>query len=244
MSNASSDSSQADGISGRGSSPPGRVEASFILYGVGTALAVIGGHRFYRRVLCRIPTSLDIPRQDYRRRYLCGKVTSVGDGDNFRLYHLPGGIFAGWGWLRKVPEVNQFRQLKNQTIHVRLCGVDAPERAHFGKPAQPFGDDALEWLRSYILGRRVYVKPLHMDQYNRTVSKVKVLKWNGYRDVSAEMIKAGMGTVYEAKMGAEYDGNEALYRKYEKRAKNKKKGMWTIPPKKRMSPREYKNKYS
>ncbi|QPG76578.1 hypothetical protein FOA43_003969 [Brettanomyces nanus] len=232
--------------SSSGSSPPFQGRSNFwvLVYGAGTATVILGGFRFYTRVLCRIPNSLEIPRQDYRRRYLYGKVTSVGDGDNFRFYHLPGGIFAGWGWLRETPEINQFKKLKDQTIHVRLCGVDAPERAHFGKPAQPFGDEAMDWLRSFILGKRVYVKPLHMDQYSRTVSKVEMLRWNGFRDVSAEMLKAGMGTVYEARMGAEFDGREAHYRKYEKKAKGRKKGMWSISKKNRMSPREYKNKYS
>ncbi len=215
-----------------------------LFYGASAAIAVIYGHKFYKRVLCRVPTSLDIPKRTYRHRYLYGKVTSVGDGDNFRFYHLPGGYRGGWGWIRKIPEINKFKELKGQTIHVRLCGVDAPERAHFGNPAQPFGDEALAWLRSYILGRKVYVKPLHMDQYKRTVSKVEVLKWNGYRDVSAEMIKAGLGTVYEAKVGAEFDGREMIYRHYEKKAKRRRLGIWSIPARRRMSPRQYKNKYS
>lgn len=224
--------------------PQPSAEAKGLVYGVLSAAVVIGGYKFYRRVLCRIPTSLDIPRSAYRKRFLFGKVTSVGDGDNFHLYHLPGGFLGGWGWIRQVPQINQFRKLKGQTIHVRLCGVDAPERAHFGKPAQPYGDEALEWLRNYVLGRKLYVKPLHMDQYHRTVSKVQVLKWNGYHDVSAEMIKAGLGTIYEAKAGAEFDGKELIYRYYEKRAKSRKKGMWSIPARKRMTPREYKIKYS
>lgn len=71
-------------------------------------------------------------------------VLSVGDGDNFRLYHTPG-LF--WRWplkLRRVPTIQkgksspmigtrklliiaQLSELRDQTIHIRMAGVDAPE---------------------------------------------------------------------------------------------------------------------
>ncbi|KAH3667420.1 hypothetical protein OGAPHI_003069 [Ogataea philodendri] len=213
-----------------------------LLYGFGTASVVITGYAFYSRNLKRINLATDIPNYWFRRRYMFGKVTSVGDGDNFHFFHMPGGRLAGWGWLRQVPEINTFRKLKNRTVSVRLCGVDAPERAHFGKPAQPFSEDALQWLRDYILGRTLYVKPLSLDQYHRVVSKVMVLKWNGFRDVSEEMIKHGIGTVYEAKHGTEFDGKEPLYRAWEKYAKREKLGLWKDKNKKGfVSPRQYKD---
>ncbi|ODV84688.1 hypothetical protein CANARDRAFT_200075 [[Candida] arabinofermentans NRRL YB-2248] len=216
-----------------------------IFYGCGTAAVILGSYRFYRVHLRRLPTAGDIPKQFFGRKFLRGKVTSVGDGDNFHLYHTPGGIFTGWGWIRPLPEVNQFRKLKNKTIHVRLCGVDAPECSHFGKPAQPFSTEALQWLRNFLLSKKVYVKPLHLDQYNRIVSKVMVLKWNGFKDVSQEMIKLGIGTVYEAKQGAEFDGKETQYRHLEHRARVRKLGLWGVKTPKGgfVSPRDYKNMY-
>ncbi|GME70064.1 hypothetical protein B5S28_g3367 [[Candida] boidinii] len=213
-----------------------------LLYSAGTTLAILGGYRFYINNLRRISTSADIPSHLFRKKFLHGKVTSVGDGDNFHFYHLPGGVMAGWGWLRSLPEINNFKKLKNKTIHVRLCGVDAPERAHFGRPSQPFSDEALFWLRNYILGRRVFFKPLHIDQYNRVVGKVKVLKWTGFKDVSEEMIRNGIGIVYEGKTGAEFDGREANYRLLEKQAKKKKKGLWNVSGK-IVTPGEYKAQY-
>jgi hypothetical protein len=38
-----------------------------------------------------------------------GVVTSVGDADNFRLFHTPGGRLAGWGWWfwKKVPTTRE-----------------------------------------------------------------------------------------------------------------------------------------
>ena len=72
-------------------------------------------------------------------------IGSVGDADNFRLYHTPG---IGWRWplkFRRIPvgrgarawmlvfgtcraeQMSAVADLKDQTIHIRMAGVDAPE---------------------------------------------------------------------------------------------------------------------
>ena len=63
-----------------------------------------------------------------------------------------------------------------------------------------------------------------------------------WRDVSYEMLRRGLATVYEAKVGAEFGGDamETKYRKAEWWAKLKKKGMWK--DKGLESPREYKTR--
>jgi len=60
------------------------------------------------------------------------------------------------------------------------------------------------------------------------------------RDVGKEMLKAGLATVYEAKMGAEFGDFEDKYRKTEEVAKKKKLGMWSGKTKDYESPRDYK----
>ncbi|ANB13178.1 Lcl3p [Sugiyamaella lignohabitans] len=201
------------------------------------------GFYVYRSYLRRIPNSHKIPQSFFRKRSLYGFVTSVGDADNFHFYHTPGGIIGGWGWLRHAPKVNS-RGLKGQTIHVRLCGVDAPEAAHFGKPAQPYSAEALDWLRGYVLGRHVRVMPLVNDQYGRTVGQASLWKWNGRRNVSKEMLRQGWAVVYEAKQGAEFNGQEAAFRKLEQASKNRKIGMFRKGTKSLVTPGEYKKKYS
>ena len=104
-------------------------------------------------------------------------MTRVGDGDNFRFYHTPGGLLMGWGWLRKIPTTR--KELKDETLMIRLCGIDAPEGAHFGKPAQPFADDALNWLRGYVDGKYVTITPYSIDQYKRVVARAQIWKWTG-----------------------------------------------------------------
>ena len=76
--------------------------------------------RLYRSYLRRIPQAVSIRPSFWRRRSLFGKVTSVGDGDNFRIFHTPGGLLAGWGWLpwRKVPTKRDL--LRDNTVkHLR-----------------------------------------------------------------------------------------------------------------------------
>lgn len=200
-----------------------------------------GGVFVYRRYIRRVRTYLDLtPSLLSGKRQLTGKVTRVGDGDNFRFYHTPGGVFLGWGWLRHVPTSRA--GLKDNTLMIRLCGVDAPERSHFGKPAQPFSEEALVWLQKYLVHRSVRITPFSIDQYKRVVARAQVWKWTGKKDVSAEMLRNGLAVVYESKFEAQFGENETWYRKLEAAAKRKKKGLWALG-RKLMTPKEYKSKY-
>lgn len=78
-----------------------------------TTLALV---RFYRNYLRRIPKATNIQPAFFRRRSLLGRVTSVGDGDDFRMFHTPGGRLAGWEWMpgRKVPTKRE--ELKDRTV--------------------------------------------------------------------------------------------------------------------------------
>ncbi|EFW99837.1 nuclease domain-containing protein 1 [Grosmannia clavigera kw1407] len=205
--------------------------------------AALGFSAFYRSYLRRIPSTNHIQPRYFRRRSLLGKVTSVGDGDNFHLYHTPGGWLAGWGWLRKVPSYR--KDLKGKTISVRIAGVDAPECAHFGRPAQPYSGEALDFLTSYLLGRRVRVYLFRQDQYERVVARVVVRRFLFFRsDVGLAMLKRGLATCYEAKTGVEFGGREAQYRVAEVRARTRKRGLWAGSAGKGgiETPREYKTR--
>lgn len=213
---------------------------------------ILLGIRFHRQYLRRIPDAPSISPSFLRRRSIFGPVTSVGDGDNFRIFHTPGGRLTGWGWLpwKKIP--SNKKDLKNNTIHIRLAGVDAPELAHFGRPEQPFAREAHVWLTEYLSNRRVRASVYKQDQYNRVVASVFVRRAFDFppfrrRDVSYEMLRRGLATVYEAKVGAEYGGDamEKKYRRAEWRAKRRSKGLWKGYNKLGSdweSPREYKSR--
>lgn len=79
-----------------------------------STVGILGLIGFYRRFLRRIPGTAYIKPSAFRHRSLFGRVTSVGDGDGFHLYHTPGGRLAGWGWLRSIPSTRA--DLKNQTV--------------------------------------------------------------------------------------------------------------------------------
>lgn len=80
-----------------------------------------------RRYLRRFPEATDITSSYFRSRSLLGRVTSVGDGDNFRIFHTPGGRLVGWGWLpwMKVPTVR--KELKDKTVR----SLPGPQRICF-----------------------------------------------------------------------------------------------------------------
>ena len=137
------------------------------------------------------------------------------------------------------------RGLTARKVSIRIAGIDAPEGAHFGHPAQPYSKEALDWLTSYILHRRVRAYVYKKDQYNRAVATVYVRRWLLRRDVGYQMLKLGLATVYEAKTGAEFGpGLEEKYRKAEWWAKRKRKGLWGGAKKKDFeTPRDYKIKH-
>ena len=120
--------------------------------------------------------------------------------------------------------------------------MDAPELAHFGRPSQPFGQEALNWLTKYILDRRVRAYVYRRDQYDRAVATVYVRRWLLRKDVGLEMLRQGLATIYEAKTGAEFGVLEGKYRRAEQWAKLKRKGMWKTKRKEFESPRDYKTR--
>ena len=124
---------------------------------------------------------------------------------------------------------------------MRLAGIDAPELAHFGRPSQPGAKEALDWLTSYILHRRVRNYVYKRDQYDRAVATVYVRRWLVRRDVGLEMLKRGLATVYEAKTGAEFGRLEDRYRRAEWWAKKRRKGIWGVEGKFE-SPRDFKTR--
>lgn len=82
--------------------------------------AILSAARFHRSYLRRFPDAPSIPADYFRRRSILGRVTSVGDGDNFRIFHTPGGRLAGWGWLpwKRVPEGK--KELRDNTVGLPL----------------------------------------------------------------------------------------------------------------------------
>ncbi|CEP19312.1 hypothetical protein [Parasitella parasitica] len=172
----------------------------------------------------RYKTAGHIPPEIFEKATkIRGKVVAVGDSDNFRLYHTPG---LGWGWIRNIPKTR--KELQNQTISIRIAGVDAPEGAHFGMPAQPYSAEAKQFLTKLVLNKRV------------AMAYVRNPPFFFKKNVSAEMLKAGLASIYVAK-GAQYAGLLDQLKKYESRAKLLKRGIWSL--KKYVSPGDHKARH-
>ncbi|KAH9919059.1 uncharacterized protein B0H18DRAFT_1029617 [Fomitopsis serialis] len=192
---------------------------SAFVAGSATAAGSIG---IYRRYWRRLPSADWItPDILAKGRWVKGYVTSVGDADNFRLYHTPG---IGWRWPLKFRAVPSTRiDLKDRTIHIRLAGIDAPEAAHFGKPAQEFAQESLAWLKTYIEGRMVYCQLCRKDQYGRIVAHVH---WKPRILPGSLATGSQLAEVYE-QWGAEH-GNLGIdeFLRAQGEAQVKRRGIW------------------
>ncbi|KAF3922965.1 hypothetical protein ABW20_dc0102283 [Dactylellina cionopaga] len=215
--------------------PPSAIE--IILPSITTAATALTLVYVYRNLLKRYPNANSLPPHFFRRKGLYGKVVSVGDADNFRIFHTPGGRWMGWEWFpgRKVPSGR--RELKGLTIHVRIAGVDAPEGAHFGKPSQPHSSESLAYLSNLLTSRYVRAYVFRRDQYERVVCSVSVKRRGilgllGFKqDLGLLMLRDGMAQVYEGTYGIEFgrkEGMEAKYRAAEEDARARKVGIWGL----------------
>lgn len=140
---------------------------------VATTLSVgAATYGIYRRYFRRLPTAAHFTPSTLRwRSTLVGKCTSVGDADGFRLYHTPGPPLYRDLMYSSVPaqrsdgggssgssssSLHGSHPPHTATISIRLAGADAPELAHFGRPAQPFAKEAKDELQRLVLGKTVW----------------------------------------------------------------------------------------
>jgi micrococcal nuclease len=104
---------------------------------------------------------------------------------------------------------------------VRLIGVDTPETKDPRKPVQRFGEEAYQFTKNLVEGKKVRLEydQERIDKYSRTLAYVYL---EDGTFVNAEIIKQGFGfayTKYPFKHMEEF-------REYEKEARLKLKGLW------------------
>lgn len=152
--------------------------------------------------------------------FLRGRVLSVSDGDTVRFRHTPSRFLQR-------STLAEGEKLSEVALPIRICTIDTPETAKFGKPGQPYGEEAKEYLSNLVQDKIVHCQLLQADQYGRAVAQVKVGPvwfWQNY--VDEKMLQAGLAEVYTGS-GAVYGrkGKDAYLAMMET-AKAKKKGMW------------------
>jgi len=186
----------------------------------------------------RFKEAVDIPSNYFGPTAPClsGRVVSVSDGDTLRFYHVPT-IFHKSS-LKKKQKVSEW------ALPIRVCTIDTPETSKFGKPGQPFGEDAKKELQKLVDNRIVQVRLLTKDQYGRAVGQVFVPRRLSSlfrrQCVDEVLLQAGLAEVYQG-AGAVYGPKgKDEYLKLEEEARKAKKGIWSL--KKRESAAEYKRR--
>ncbi|MGM9481770.1 thermonuclease family protein [Roseateles sp. NT4] len=124
---------------------------------------------------------------------LAGKVVAVADGDTLTV--LDGD--------------------KHQH-HVRLSGIDAPEKH------QAFGSKAREHLAALTFQRDAVVEYRKRDRYGRIVGKVEV---EG-RDVGLAQVEAGMAWHYKQFSREQLRADRLTYAAAENSARAARRGLW------------------
>lgn len=171
-----------------------------------------------------IETANDIPASYFsKQREFYAIVIKVTDGDTYRVRHSLSRSSSSLPFTGKLSE---------HTIAVRIAAVDTPEVAKFGKPEQPFSQEAKEFATRKLLGKRVVVKVLSRDHYGRLIGIVKY-KDDSYfpsflcrnKNMSEQLLRKGFAAVYR-QQGAQYDGTIDRWNKVEAEAIRGRKGMW------------------
>ena len=176
-----------------------------------------------------------------KRRSVSGLVVKVADGDTFRVAHLPPMSLLRRGSSRLCKPMGGQAKLSESTLQVRIAAVDCPETAKFGSSGQDFGDAATEFVQAQIEGKRVRIKLLARDQYQRCVATVTYRRNLLFRrNLSEELLRRGLATVYR-QGGAEYDGSVERWDTIEAEAKKRRRGLWAAGSK-AVDPAAYKRK--
>lgn len=97
-------------------------------------------------------------------------------------------------------------------LKIRIYGIDAPEKG------QDFGSKAKQAISDLIMGKDIQIDVQSRDSWGRLISYVYT---SDGRDVSLLMLQEGMAWHF-----VKYDDTEE-YVQAEKRARAKKKGLWS-----------------
>lgn len=105
---------------------------------------------------------------------------------------------------------------------IRFSGVDAPELAHDGRPAQPGGQEAMVWMRRAVLGQTVVVEVTDKDKWGREVARIIL---DG-EDINLSLIRNGWAWAYRQYL---HEPCLTPYIAAEEAARRERRGLWGDP---------------
>ena len=108
---------------------------------------------------------------------------------------------------------------------IRLIGVDTPELARYGQPAQPFADQAAQFTRRFLAKKslRLTFDKERFDRHGRSLAYV----WVGDEMLNEALVEAGL-----ARVARQYSFASSIKRRLiaaEERAKRARVGIWAEP---------------
>jgi len=109
-----------------------------------------------------------------------------------------------------------------QRIKCRLIGIDTPEYSHFGKPEEPYADDATEFLYDLIADKKVILEEdvQALDRYGRQLVYVYL---PDSTFVNAELMKHGWATTMTISPNVSFAD---LFTELQSKARKAKRGIW------------------
>jgi endonuclease YncB( thermonuclease family) len=102
----------------------------------------------------------------------------------------------------------------DETIKIRLDGIDAPELK------QPFGQASKQAMSGLVFGQTVTIKPGKKDRYGRLLARVEIAG----KDASLTMVELGMAHWYE-----QYAKHDSQLQSAQTQAKTARRGLWSDP---------------
>lgn len=110
-------------------------------------------------------------------------------------------------------------------LKIRLIGVDTPEsQARFGRPEEYFGDEASDFTKSLLKGKKVRLEfdVDQTDSFGRTLAYVYL---EDGTFLNAELVKQGYAMVMTVPPNIKYSD---LFYKLQVKARENNKGLWKI----------------
>jgi micrococcal nuclease len=107
--------------------------------------------------------------------------------------------------------------------HVRLIGVNAPERAHDGRPAEPLADEAAAMLKGLVEGRSVGLayEAQRLDRHGRTLAHLRTPDGG---DVQRRLLEAGLAVAVAVSPNLAHLDE---YLRAERHARGQGAGLWS-----------------
>jgi micrococcal nuclease len=108
---------------------------------------------------------------------------------------------------------------------IRLLGINTPEVAHHGRPGEPLGEQAKQFLKTQVEGKQVRLRYdlQHRDHYQRWLAHLYL---EDGRDINALLLQRGLAHALFKWPNLENAGH---YYVLEKKARRLGLGIWALP---------------